>query len=89
MCTHQRFTAEPRCSPQDVPLVEIEQNVVALEFSLTGTEDAPAPQVLVHLLQTLQTLGHVLIVDLGIKGGHGFLTHEVGTVDVKPRALFN
>ena len=60
-----------------------------MELRLTGAEHALVPQVLVHLLQTLEALGHVLVVDLGVKWGHGLLTHEVSTVDVKPGALLN
>lgn len=67
----------------------MEQDVVALELGLAGTEHALDPQVLVHLLQTLEAPGHVLAVDVGVKGGHGLLAHEVSTVDVKARALLD
>lgn len=76
-------------APEDIPLVEVEQHVVALELGLAGAGHAPAPQVLVHLLQALQALGHVLVVDLGVEGRHGLLTHEVSAVDVQPGTLLD
>lgn len=50
---HQSPTSESENAPQNVSFVEIEQDIVALELSFTGTENTLVPQVLVHLLQTL------------------------------------
>lgn len=41
-------------------------------------------QVMVHLLQCLQTLGQVLVVDLLVKHVHVLLTQPLGTEDVEP-----
>lgn len=44
-------------------------------------------QVLVHFFQTLQALGHVLVVDLGVKRRQLLLAQVMCTVHVEARAL--
>ena len=73
----------------NVSIVELEQDVVLSDLGLLGTEDSGVGQVLVHFLQALQTLGHVLVVDFGVKGGHVLLTELVGTVHVETSALLD
>lgn len=54
-----------------------------------GAEGLLRGQVLVHLLQTLQALGHVLVVDLGVEGRHVLLAEVVGAVHVEAGALLD
>lgn len=75
--------------PQDVAVVELHQHAVLAELRLPAAVGVPGCQVLVHLLQTLQALGHVLVVDLGVKRRHGLLAQVVGAVDVEARALLD
>lgn len=94
ICTFFSNVLQGRCKcegslPQDVTVVELEQHVVLPELGLSGAVDAACVQVLVHLLQTLQTLGHVLVVNLGVKGRHVLLAELVGAVHVETSALLD
>lgn len=75
--------------PENIALVEIQQDIITSELCFTLAVNPLVSQVLIHLLQALQAFSHVLIVDFGIKGGHGLFTQVVSTVDVKASALLN
>lgn len=73
--------------PKNITIVEFEQNAVLPELCLFGAVHILGGQVLIHLFQALEALGHVLIINLGIKGHHRLLTQMVGTVDVEASAF--
>lgn len=76
-------------SPENIPLVEIQQDIVPSELCFTLAVKPLVTQVLIHLLQALQAFSQILIVDLGIKGGHRLLTQMVCTMNVKASAFLN
>lgn len=76
-------------APQDVAIVEFDQHAVLAELRLPLAVGLPGCQVLVHFLQALETLGHVLVVYLGVERRHGLLAQVVCAVDVEAGALLD
>lgn len=75
---------------QSVPVIEIHHDNVGPEFCLVGTEETPVPlHVGVQLLESLQALGQVLVVDLGIKHHHVLRAQLLRAEDVEADTLLN
>lgn len=75
--------------PQDVSVIEFQQHVVLAKLCLPGAVGLLHGQVLVHFFETLKTLCHVLVVDLGIERWGTLLTQMVSAVHVEACALLN
>ena len=70
--------------PQCVPLVHVHQDVIGSEFVLSWTRDPLEAEVIVDVLQCLQTLGEVFIVQLWGEIMMTFFTKSLGTNNVEP-----
>ena len=70
--------------PQRVPLVHVHQDVIGAEFILAWTRDPLEAEVIVDVLQGLQTLGEVFVVQLWGEIMMTFFTESLGTNNVEP-----
>ena len=70
--------------PQCVPLVHVHQDVIGAEFILAWTRDPLEAEVIVDVLQGLQTLGEVFVVQLWGEIMMTFFTESLGTNNVEP-----
>ena len=70
--------------PQCVPLIHVHQNVIGAELIFPWTRDPLEAEVIVDVLQGLQTLSQVFIVELWGEIVMTFFTQSLGTNDVEP-----
>ena len=70
--------------PQCVPLVHVHQDVIGAEFIFSWAWDPLKAEVIVDVLQGLQTLGEVFIVQLWGEIMMTFFTESLGTDNVEP-----
>ena len=70
--------------PQCVPLVHVHQDVIGAEFILAWTRDPLEAEIIVDVLQGLQTLGEVFVVQLWGEIMMTFFTESLGTNNVEP-----
>ena len=70
--------------PQCVALVHVHQDVIGAEFILAWTRDPLEAEVIVDVLQGLQTLGEVFVVQLWGEVMVTLLTEALGTDNVEP-----
>ena len=70
--------------PQCVPLVHVHQDVIGAEFIFSWAWDPLKAEVIVDVLQGLQTLGEVFVVQLWGEIMMTFLTESLGTNNVEP-----
>ena len=70
--------------PQGVPLVHVHQDVIGAELVLSWTRDPLKAEVIVDVLQGLQTFCQVFIIQLWGEIMVTLLTESLGTDNVEP-----
>lgn len=70
--------------PQYISLIQIQENVIASKLRLICAGHAFLCQVIVKVLQTLQTFCQVLGVDLRVEGPDVLLAEAMGAENMEP-----